>query len=211
MLALNLGEILVKVFKNTKKLELPMKTKKTLTIVAFLVVVVFVFYAVKATPIISDKEWTYIGGMTWYQSYEQGAAVARETGKPMLVYFWTIWCTYCEKMQVEVFPYPPTKKILEEDFVRIAIDMDVNKEDTSRFNVQAPPHELFLDENGNTITRIPGYVPEETFLELLTQVRDFHHSQMKPVLPAGIEAKNALTDVNDTTHLTEDSIVGVKP
>jgi hypothetical protein len=69
-----------------------MKTKKILTIIALLAVVVFVFYAVNATPIVSDKEWTYIGGMNWYQTYEEGAAVAKETGKPMLVYFWTIWC-----------------------------------------------------------------------------------------------------------------------
>jgi thioredoxin-related protein len=180
-----------------------MKTKKILTIVALFAIVVFIFYAVNATPIVSDKEWTYIGGMNWYPTYEQGAAIAQETGKPMLVYFWTIWCTYCEKMQVEVFPHPPIKKMLEEDFVLIAVDMDVNKEDANRFNVQAPPHELFLDENSNIITRVPGYVPEDTFLELLTQVRDFHHSQMKPVLPTSIEAKNALTDVNETEHLKE--------
>jgi thioredoxin-related protein len=183
-----------------------MKTKKVLTIIALLAVVVFIFYAVNATPIVSDKEWTYIGGMEWYQTYDQGAAVARETGKPMLVYFWTIWCTYCEKMQVEVFPYPPVKEILEEDFVMIAIDMDVNKDDTNKFNVQAPPHELFLDESGNIITRVPGYVPEDTFLDLLTEVRDFHHNQMKPILPTNIEAKNALSDVNETTHINEDQI-----
>jgi thioredoxin-related protein len=177
-----------------------MRTKKLLTIIAFLAVVVFVFYAVNATPIVSDNDWTYIGGMNWYQTYEDGAAVAQQTGKPMLVYFWTIWCTYCEKMQVEVFPYPPVKEILEEDFVLIAIDMDVNKEDTNRFNVQSPPHELFLDENGEIITRLPGYVPEDTFLQVLTQVRDVHHSLMKPILPAGIEAKNALGDVNETEH-----------
>ncbi len=183
-----------------------MNTKKLFTIIALLAVVVFVFYAVNATPIISDKEWTYIGGMEWYQTYDQGAAVAKETGKPMLVYFWTIWCTYCEKMQVEVFPYPPVKEILEEDFVRIAIDMDVNKEDTNRFNIQAPPHELFLDENGEIITRIPGYIPEESFLEILTEVRDFHHSQTKPVITTDIEAINALTNTNETEHIDEDGI-----
>ncbi len=178
-----------------------MKTKKILTIVALLSVVVFIFYAVNATPIISDKEWTYIGGMNWYPTYEQGAAVAQETGKPMLIYFWTIWCTYCEKMQVEVFPYPPIKEILENDFVLVAVDMDVNKEDTRRFNVQAPPHELFLDENGGIITRVPGYVPETSFLDLVIMVRDYHHSNMKPSLPHDMEALNALTDTNETDHI----------
>ncbi len=181
-----------------------MKPQKIISILAFLSLVIFVFYAVNATPIISDKEWTYIGEMNWYQTYEEGAAVAKKTGKPMLVYYWTIWCTYCEKMQTEVFPYPPVKKMLEDDFVRIAIDMDVNKEDTNRFNVQAPPQELFLDENGKIITRIPGYISEERFLEILTTVRDFHHSQATFEPHINIEAKNALTDTNETDHIKEE-------
>ncbi len=152
-----------------------MKTKKVLTIIALVVIAVFVYYTVNVTPIISDSEYTYISGFTWYNTYEAGQEVALKENKPMFVYFWTIWCTYCEKMHVEVFPYEPTTEILKNDFVLIAVDMDVNKEDTNRFKVQAPPYELFLTPDGETITAIPGYVPKEDFYKVLKEVRDSHY------------------------------------
>ena len=152
-----------------------MKTKKVLTIAALVVLIFFVYYTVNVTPIISDSEWTYISGLKWYNTYEEGSVVAKELNKPMLVYFWTIWCTYCEKMHVEVFPYEPTMEILKNDFVLIAVDMDVNKEDTNRFKVQAPPYELFLTPDGETITAIPGYTPPEEFYKTIKSVKDYYY------------------------------------
>ncbi|MEE8168863.1 MAG: thioredoxin family protein [Candidatus Hydrothermarchaeales archaeon] len=152
-----------------------MKTKKVLTIIALIALLSFVYYAVNVTPVISDQNYTYLSGFTWYNSYEKGAVVAKELNKPMFVYFWTIWCTYCEKMQVEVFPYEPTAKIMREDFVLIAVDMDVNREDANRFKVQAPPYELFLTPEGERITAIPGYVPEEEFYRVIKEIRDFYY------------------------------------
>ncbi len=156
-----------------------MKTKKLLTIAALVVIGVYVYYAVNATPMVSDEKYTYLSGLRWYNSYDEGAKVARELNKPIFVYFWTIWCTYCEKMQVEVFPYEPTFEILEKDFVLIAVDMDVNKQDTRRFNVQAPPYELFLTPEGEVITKVPGYVPKEKFYSIIKEVRDFYYDNIQ--------------------------------
>lgn len=131
----------------------------------------FVYYATNAAPLMSDQNYTYLGNLKWYKTYDEGSRVAKEQNKPMLVYFWTVWCPYCEKMQTEVFPQEEINKILREDFVLIAVDMDVNKEDTRRFNVQYPPHELFLTPEGKIVTRIPGYISAEEFLPVVKQVR----------------------------------------
>ncbi len=131
----------------------------------------FVYYATNAAPLMSDQNYTYLGNLKWYKTYDEGSRVAKEQNKPMLVYFWTVWCPYCEKMQTEVFPQEEINKILREDFVLIAVDMDVNKEDTRRFNVQYPPQELFLTPEGKIVTRIPGYISAEEFLPVVKQVR----------------------------------------
>lgn len=153
-----------------------MKTKKILSIVAFLIVAFFVYYAVNSTPVISDAKYTYHGGYKWLNDYGEGAEIAKAQNKPMFIYFWTIWCTYCEKFQTEVLSDKGLSEILQKDFVLIAVDMDINKEDTNRFKVSAPPHELFLHDNGEIITRIPGYVPLEQFLPVVKSVKDLHYS-----------------------------------
>ncbi len=147
-----------------------MEQRKAMTIIFFSVMLLFVYYAINAAPLLTDEEYTYLGELRWYKTYEQGRVVAEETGKPMFIYFWTIWCPYCEKMQTEVFPQAEVNRLLRENFVLIAIDMDVNKEDTRRFGVQYPPHELILTPKGEVIARIPGYVPVESLLPVLNRV-----------------------------------------
>jgi len=150
-----------------------MKTKKILTVTALGILIFFMYYAGKATPVISDQNYTYIGNMVWYNRYADGLAFAQEQNKPIFVYFWTIWCTYCEKLHKEVYSDPTVQKILTENFVLVAVDMDVNKEDTNKFGVSAPPHELFLLPNEEIITRIPGYVPKDEFLRVINSVKSF--------------------------------------
>jgi thioredoxin-related protein len=147
-----------------------MEHRKAILIAFLTVMLLFVYYAINAAPLITDEDYTYLGDLRWYKTYENGSAVAKELNKPMFLYFWTIWCPYCEKMQTEVFPQPEINKLLRENFVLIAIDMDVNRKDTQRFGVQYPPHELFLTPEGEVITRIPGYVPAEKFLPVLEEV-----------------------------------------
>lgn len=160
-----------------------MKTKKILTVTALGILIFFMYYAGKATPVISDQNYTYISNLVWYNRYDDGAAVAKELNKPMFVYFWTIWCTYCEKMHKEVYDSPDVNKILKEDFVLVAVDMDVNKEDTNKFGVSAPPHEIFLLPNGEMISRIPGYVPKDEFLRTIHSVKSFAESRGASTIP----------------------------
>ena len=148
-----------------------MRYKKALTLTMLVVTMLFLYYSLSAAPLVSDSNYTYLGGLQWYNTYDEGLKVAVAENKPMLVYFWAIWCTWCEKMNTEVYPDKEVSAILKEDFILVAVDLDANKEDVRRFNVQYPPNEIFVSPKGEVITRIPGYVRKEDFLPILLQVR----------------------------------------
>jgi thioredoxin-related protein len=154
-----------------------MKPKKTITLAVLAVVVLFVYYSINAAPLVSDEKYTYISGLSWYKSYDEGARVAKEQGKPMLVYFWAIWCKFCERLHTEVYPDPEVSKYLREDLILIAIDLDENRRDAQRFGVQYPPHLIFLSPEGEIIIRIPGFVSKETLLPVLNKVVEGHASK----------------------------------
>lgn len=147
-----------------------MTPKKTITIGVLVVVVLFVYYSINAAPLVSDEKYTYISDLEWFKTYDEGAKAARETGKPIFIYFWAIWCKYCEKLHTEVYPDPEVSKYLREDFVLVAIDLDENKKDAQRFGVQFPPHLIFLSPDGKIITRIPGFVPKEVLVSVMQKV-----------------------------------------
>ncbi len=154
-----------------KAVMVDMTPKKTITIAVLVVVVLFVYYSINAAPLVSDEKYTYISDLKWYKTYDEGVRVANETGKPIFVYFWAIWCKFCEKLHTEVYPDPEVQRYLREDFVLVAVDLDENKKDAQRFGVQFPPHLLFLSSDGEIITRIPGFVSKDVLLSVLRDVK----------------------------------------
>jgi thioredoxin-related protein len=156
-----------------------MKTRKIITLTVLTIVVLFVYYSINAAPLVSDEEYTYISGVTWYKTYDEGTRIAREQGKPMFVYFWAIWCKFCEKLHTEVYPDPDISKILKEDLILVAVDLDENKEDARRFGVQFPPNLIFFTSEGEIITRISGFVPKKGLLPVLEKIVEGHTSEVE--------------------------------
>jgi len=149
-----------------------MKPKKGITILALVVVVSFAYCSMNAAPLISDEKYTYISGMMWYKKYDEGQAVAAEQDKPVMVYFWAIWCKFCRTLHEDVYPDAEISKILGEDFVLVAVDLDENKTDAQRFGVQYPPYLIFLDSQGKVLRADPGFMSKEQLLAVLKQVKE---------------------------------------
>lgn len=121
---------------------------------------------------LSDSKSAYIGGLIWHKSLKDGLDIAQKENKPVLVYFWAIWCQFCEKFETETLSQPEITKILTQDYVLVAIDLDEDRETPKQFRVAYPPYELFLDKNGNIIIAIPGFVPSENFLPVIKEIRE---------------------------------------
>lgn len=147
-----------------------MHPKKTITIISAIVILFFVYYSMISSPVVSDEKYTYIAGLNWHSNFEDGQKVAVEQDKPILVYFWATWCEYCEKMQTEVYPDPEINEILKNDFVLVAVDIDINEEDAQAFGIWVPPAELFVTPDGVVIDKVGGYTPKNNFLAVLRQI-----------------------------------------
>ncbi|MBU4220441.1 MAG: thioredoxin family protein [Euryarchaeota archaeon] len=159
-----------------------MKTKKLTSIFVLLMIIAIAVgtYNISLSDFrLSDGNYTYISDLTWYRSasgLEKGFQEASQENKPIVVYFWAIWCQYCAKFQAETLGNPQINKILENDYVRVAMDLDIDRDVSSKYGVSYPPYVIFLDGKGNVIDRIAGAVGPETFLPIVTQVRDLVRS-----------------------------------
>jgi thiol:disulfide interchange protein len=154
-----------------------MKTKKLLTILVLILIVAFAVgsYNISLKDFrLSDKNNSYLGGLTWSRSLDTSKDLAIQEHKPVAIYFWAIWCQYCAKFQTDTLGNPQVKKILENDFVLVAMDLDVDRDISNNYQVLAPPTVIFLDDKGNEMRdfRITGAVDASTFLPIVTQVRD---------------------------------------
>ncbi len=155
-----------------------MRTKKLVSLCVFVLILSFAyfsFYTSEKNFTLSDKNNSYLGGIKFLRSasgLEEGFQIAKQEQKPIMMYFWAIWCQYCAKFQTDTLGNPQVKKILEGDYVLVAMDLDVDRDVASQYGVSYPPYLVFMDTNGTVLQRVPGAVDADYLLPIVTDIRD---------------------------------------
>jgi len=116
--------------------------------------------------------------------FDDGLARARRARKPIMINFYTDWCVYCKKLDRETLQDPEVAKTLESGFVAIRLNAENGKgrltyrgksfshaEFSRYFGVTAFPSIAFLNDEGEPITMVPGFVPAPQFSVFLNYIR----------------------------------------
>ncbi len=105
--------------------------------------------------------------------------LASEEGKKVLIYGNARWCTYCKKMEKEVFSLKEVQEKTEEYFHPVWLDIDSQDSLTFRgqtithrqlaqgFRITGTPTFIFMDSKGEVIAGQPGFIPEDLYLQIL--------------------------------------------
>jgi thiol:disulfide interchange protein len=98
-------------------------------------------------------------------SFDEALARARAEKKLVFVDLYADWCTWCTKMDEDVFIDSRVQKALL-DFVPIKVDTDRGggRAVANRYRVRGLPAYLLVDGDGNVVGRFDGYLPVEAFL-----------------------------------------------
>ena len=124
-------------------------------------------------------------GPVW-KDWNSGLKQAAASGKPVLIDVYTDWCTWCKRMDQDVYTQPEIKQYLADHFVTVKLNAEYStaasyegKAYTSRtlaqrFRVSGYPTTIFLRADGAHVANVPGYVPAERFMLLLRYIGDGH-------------------------------------
>lgn len=122
-----------------------------------------------------------------WASFDDGMRAAKDQKKKVLVDLYTDWCSWCKKMDAETYPHRLVADELKANF--ISIKLNAESSDQVTFNGQTMtsaqfaqavgvtgyPSTLFLDEDLQPITVVPGYAPPERFVKILTYFSGDHY------------------------------------
>jgi thiol:disulfide interchange protein len=109
----------------------------------------------------------------WVPDLNEGLRLAKENGKPVMLYFTADWCGPCQALKKGAFS---DKRVAEASrkLVNIQIDHDKNPESFSAYRINAIPAILFLAPSGELISRYRGDFSSGDFVKSMKSTADKH-------------------------------------
>ena len=117
-----------------------------------------------------------------WKSLSKAQELAEENDKKVMLFAEAKWCGYCKKMYSEVFPEETVQDSLHKYFYPVKVDIESDQEVifngrsltqrqlARQFRVSSTPTFIFLDQDGGTIGRQPGFLPKNIFDKLVAFV-----------------------------------------
>ena len=108
-------------------------------------------------------------GIDWFEgSVDDAFAEAKESGKPIYLYWGAVWCPPCHAISATVFKSP---EFLERSKLFVPVYLDGDTENAQaygeRFGVRGYPTMIVFDSEGTELTRIPGGIDLQAYANIL--------------------------------------------
>lgn len=110
--------------------------------------------------------------------YARGVRLARESNRKVLIYFRTARCMFCEHMERKTFAAPDVADYINDHYIPIHVDADLERDIASTFRVAGFPTSWFLSATGKPIRALPGFVAPRRYLHVLQYIETDAYQDM---------------------------------
>ncbi len=111
--------------------------------------------------------------IVWGTSVAATTEPAQRDHKYVLVDVYTDWCSWCKKLDRDVFTDPDLISYLRQDFICVKVNAGDMAEGTTvatSFGVHNYPHALVFSPDGTLVGQVNGYVEAPGYITMLKQI-----------------------------------------
>ena len=129
----------------------------------FLTPLIVILNALLAVPAFAQQEAVH-----WHKDLESAKVVAKETGRLVLVHFWTPTCGPCVALNQNVFNQPGVANAIETQFVPVKLNADENSATATWYGITRVPTDVIVTPDGQMVSKLvspptpAAYVAEVT-------------------------------------------------
>ena len=93
----------------------------------------------------------------WHSDIGEAAAMARQSGRPMLIRISADWCSYCQKMKRETFADFRVVRDINQNFITVDLDADTNGSIVKQLRITSLPTVLVVSPDLRILAREEGF------------------------------------------------------
>jgi len=159
-----------------------MRSTRIMVTIAFVIAVAALVFiqlgAGDSTASASSVDW---------KPFDTAVQLARSQGKRILVDVYTDWCTWCKKMEKEVYTDPAVAKAIQSHFIPVKLNAESSSLVTydgrtlseaqfaRAMGVSGYPTTVFFESGGKPITVVSGFIPAGDFSTVLAFIGEGHY------------------------------------
>lgn len=150
-----------------------MSLNYSVTAIAVLIAMTFTLGQFTATSIqakptgTTSKKSSAAKEIVWESSWKEATAKAKASGKPIMLDFYTDWCTWCKRLDRDVYAHPAIISQLGRRMIFLKVNPERSPAENNlalRYKAGSFPTVVVIDAQKNEKGRIEGYLPPERFL-----------------------------------------------
>lgn len=103
----------------------------------------------------------------FHSNYAEAQKLAQKEKKIIFVDNYATWCGPCKKLDAKVFNNKEVADYFNANFINVKIDIEKGEGPSmkQKYKINSVPTMLFLDENGEVLNRLIGYMEADQLLE----------------------------------------------
>ncbi len=110
---------------------------------------IVLFSALLAAPAVAQQESVH-----WHQDLESAKVVAKESGRLVLIHFWTPSCRPCLALDQHVFNQPGVASAIEAQYVPVKLNADENSATAQSYGITRVPTDIVVTPDGQIVGKM---------------------------------------------------------
>lgn len=126
-----------------------------------------------------------------FVSFDQGLKQSQQSGKMIFLYFGRYGCGWCAKTNAETFSQEKVKRLFTQNYELVYVDAESGKRITlpsgeritemelgARLNAFATPLFVYMQPDGKSVFRAPGFKTAKDFLDFDRYIQGKYYDKM---------------------------------
>ena len=109
-------------------------------------------------------------GIRWRAEIEAAKAEARQTGRLVLMHFWTPTCAPCRRLEHAVFNQPTVGRAIESQFVPVKLNVNTHQAVAQTYGITSVPTDVIITPDGQPVGKLVSPPTPTAYLSELTQI-----------------------------------------